>query len=134
MGDIAILKKKIGTDKWEYTAFVCDGMAWAAMDGNYDAENVYFDRDLTYTAAIGALGAPSGGSGTISAKGKNVYEVLAGIMAKEQNPTTTQPSVTVTLTGAGEKEVGTEFTPAYSATLKAGSYTYGPATGVEASK
>lgn len=132
LGDIAIIKALINGTKYEYTAYVYNGSAWAAMDGNYNAENVYFAQDLVYTAAIGAIAAPTGGSGTINAAGKNVKDVLASILAKEQNPKTTQPSVSVSLTGAGEKEVGTEFTPSYSASLNAGSYTYGPATGIVA--
>lgn len=37
------------------------------------------------------------------------------------------------MTQAGEYEVGTDVTPQYSAVLNAGSYTYGPATGITAS-
>lgn len=42
-GDIAICKRLISGEKFEYTAYVYSGSAWAAMDGNYNAENVYFD-------------------------------------------------------------------------------------------
>ena len=133
-GDFAIVKAPIGagTDKYEYTAFMYSEGAWKALDGNYDAENVYFSNNLTYTADIGVLTVPSSGSGTISAAGKNLKEVLAGILAKEKNPETTQPSLSVTLNEAGAKEVGTSITPHYSTTFNAGSYSYGPATGVTA--
>ena len=133
-GDFAIVKAPIGngTGKYEYTAFMYSEGAWKALDGNYDAENVYFSNDLTYTANIGVLTVPSSGSGTITAAGKNLKEVLAGILAKEKNPETTQPSLSVSLTGAGAKEVGTSVTPTYSTTFNAGSYSYGPATGVTA--
>lgn len=133
-GDFAIVKAPIGngTDKYEYTAFMYSEGAWKALDGNYDAENVYFSNDLTYTADIGVLTVPSSGSGTITAAGKNLKEVLAGILAQEKNPETTQPSLSVSLTGAGAKEVGTSVTPTYSTTFNAGSYSYGPATGVTA--
>lgn len=50
----------------------------------------------------------------------------------EKNPTTTQPSVSLTFSQAKAYEVGTKVTPSYSASLSAGSYTYGPATGVTA--
>ena len=133
-GDFAIVKAPIGagTDKYEYTAFMYSEGAWKALDGNYDAENVYFSNNLTYTADIGVLTVPSSGSGTITAAGKNLKEVLAGILAKEKNPETTQPSLSVTLNEAGAKEVGTSITPHYSTTFNAGSYSYGPATGVTA--
>lgn len=132
--DIFVVKALIADGKYSYTAYVYDGSVWAAMDGNYSAENVYFADDLTYTAAIGVLTVPSSGSGTISASGKNVRDVLASILAKEKNPSTTQPAVTITCTQLGAYEVGTSVTPAYVATLSAGSYTYGPATGVEATE
>lgn len=131
-GDIAIVKKVIGGDKAEYTAYVYDGSAWAAMDGNYNAENVYFDEDLMTTSAIGNISLTNG-QATIAATGKNLKEVFQTIFVKESNPSVTQPSVAVTLSGAGAKEVGTKVTPTYTASLNAGSYQYGPATGITAS-
>ena len=132
-GDIAIAKEKIddNTDgKIAYTAYVYDGEAWKAMDGNYSADNVYFDADLTYTANIGTKTVPASGSGTISAKGKNVKQVLSDILALEKNPTTTQPTATLNSSNIGAKEVGEKVQIAYSFSTNAGSYTYGPATGV----
>lgn len=69
-GDTAIVKRTIAGDKKSYTAYVYDGV-WKAMDGNYRADNVYFDDDITYTVAIGTLSKPSG-SAKFAAKGKNV--------------------------------------------------------------
>lgn len=132
IGDIGIVTSTIGGDKTSYTAYVYTEEGWAAMDGNYSAENVYFNEDFTYTADIGVLTVPSSGSGTIAATGKNVKELLSSILAKEANPTTTQPSVTVSCPQAKAYEVGTSVTPTYTATLKPGSYTYGPATGITA--
>ena len=131
-GDIAIVREVISGDKKQYTAYVYTGSAWAAMDGNYDAENVYFAEDLTFTANIGVLTVPGSGSGKISAAGKNVKEVLSSILAKAQDPTVKQPSVSISLTGAGAKEVGSEFTPAYTVSFNKGSYQYGPDTGITA--
>ena len=132
-GDIAIAKEKIDDNtngKVAYTAYVYDGEAWKAMDGNYSADNVYFDADLTYTANIGTKTVPQIGSGTISAKGKNVKQVLADILALEKNPTTTQPTATLNSSNIGAKEVGEKVKIAYSFSTNVGSYTYGPATGV----
>lgn len=131
-GDMAIVERAVATNANSYTAYVYDGKKWCAMDGNYSAENVYFDSDLTYTAPIGVMTVPSSGAGTISAAGKNVKEVLASILAEEKNPVTTQPSASVTLKGGGTVEVGTHKNVTYSASLSAGSYTYGPPTGVVA--
>lgn len=39
--DIFVVKALIAGGKYSYTAYVYDGSVWAAMDGNYSAENVY---------------------------------------------------------------------------------------------
>lgn len=132
--DIFVVKTLISDGKYSYTAYVYNGTAWGAMDGNYNAENVYFADDLTYTAAIGVMTVPSSGSGTIQAAGKNVKDVLASILAKEKNPVASHPAVDVTCAQLGAYEVGTSVTPAYKAALSAGSYTYGPVTGITATK
>lgn len=131
-GDTAIVKRLIASDKYSYTAYVYNGTAWAAMDGNYRADNVYFDADITYTVAIGTLAKPSG-SAKFSAKGKNVEQVFSSLMAQEANPSKTNPAVTIgTQTNFGTFEIGTKKNLVYAATLSAGSYTYGPATGITA--
>lgn len=129
-GDTAIVKRDIANDKSSYTAYVYDG-EWKAMDGNYRADNVYFDEDLIYTANIGVKTVPGSGSGTIAAAGKNVEEVLKSILAEEKNPDTIQPAASVTATN-GTFEIGTHKNITYTATLSAGSYTYGPNTGIVA--
>lgn len=130
-GDTAIVKRAIAGDKKSYTAYVYDGV-WKAMDGNYNAENVYFDKDLTYTANIGVKTVPESGSGTIAAEGKNIKEVLASILAEEKNPSITQPVASVTAQNVGTFEIGTHKNISYTAKLSAGSYTYGPNTGIVA--
>lgn len=132
-GDMAVVVRTFVEGKESYTAYIHDGTGFKAMDGNYSAENVYFDEDFTYTANIGVLTVPGSGSGTIQASGKNVKEVLAGILAKEKNPSATAPAVTIgTQTNFGTFEIGTKKNLVYSATLSSGSYTYGPATGITA--
>lgn len=138
-GDMAIVEQKFGDvakadgTRTSRTAYSYDGEKWCAMDGNYNAKNVYFDDDFTYTNAIGAIGAPSGGSGTLAASGKSIEEFMASILAKETNPATTPPAASVKITsGSGTFEIGTKKNVAYEASLSAGSYTYGPATGVVA--
>lgn len=128
-GDTAIVKRTISGDKASYTAYVYDG-AWKAMDGNYNANNVYFDKDLTYTANIGVKTVPASGFGTIAAAGKNVQQVFADILAKEKEPATTQPSASMSSDNIGAKEVGTNIAIKYSISTNPGSYAYGPATGV----
>ena len=131
VGDTAIVKRVISGDKISYTAYVYDG-EWKAMDGNYRADNVYFDDDITYTVAIGTLAKPSG-SAKFAAKGKNVEQVLSSLMAQEANPSKSNPAVFFSAQGGfGTFEIGTKKNLTYTAALSAGSYTYGPATGITA--
>lgn len=133
-GDMAIVKRVIAGDKVSHTAYVYDGdaSAWKAMDGNYRADNVYFDDDITYTVGFGTLAAPSG-SAKFNAKGKSLEQVLSSLMAQEANPTAIKPSVSITgESGYGTFEIGTVKNLAYTGNLSAGSYTYGPDTGITA--
>ena len=131
-GDIAVIIDGIAGEAKSYTSYVYDGVKFAAMDGNYRADNVYFDDDITYTVAIGTLAKPSG-SAKFAAKGKNVEQVLSSLMAQEANPTKSNPAVSFSAQGGfGTFEIGTKKNLTYTAALSAGSYTYGPATGITA--
>ena len=127
--DIFIVKTLIADGKYSHTAYVYDGAKWVAMDGNYNADNVYFDEDMLVTKEIGYI-TLTNGQGTIPSSGKNIKEVFEAMFVKEQNPSTTQPKVSLTFSQAKAYEVGTKVVPSYSATFNAGSYTYGPETGV----
>ena len=46
-GDFAIVDEAIGSsDKVQKVAYIYNGGTWKALDGNYNAENVYFANDL----------------------------------------------------------------------------------------
>lgn len=128
--DIFVVKTLIAEEKYSFTAYTYDGTNWCAMDGNYNAENIYFDKDFVVTEAIGTIKDLPNGQATLAANGKNLKEVLAALFAKEQNPTITQPSVAITAAKMKAYEVGTKVTPDYTATFNGGKYQYGPATGV----
>lgn len=140
-GNIAIVKTVINEEYTttddntvaahdSYTGYVYNGSAFVAMDGNYNAENVILNEDLTYTANIGVKSVPSSGSGTIIAKGKSIEDVLKSILAERKAPSTTDPTVTLTSSNIGAKEVGTNIAVAYSFSTTSGSYTYDDSTGV----
>ena len=131
-GDTFVIKTEFAGDKVSYIAFVYNGSAWAAMDGNYNAENVYLDSDLTITANIGVQQIDPSGSKVLPTTGKNIKQVLDLIMTEEKNPTVTQPSVSVSSSEAKSYEAGTRITPKYNATLNPGKYEFGPETGVTA--
>jgi hypothetical protein len=134
VGDIIIIKDIIASDKYQYTGYVYNGENWAAMDGNYNAENIYFDEDFIFTEDIGTITIPEAGNITVAAAGKNLKEFLSTVFTKEENPIITSPSATIKLNPITNLyEVGTEYTPQYSIVFDAGSYSYGPTpTGVTA--
>ena len=133
IGDTGIVKTLISGDKFSYTGYVYSEAGWAAMDGNYNAENVYFDDDILVTTKIGTIQTLTNGQATLSAKGKNLMTVLSSLMAERKNPSATLPSGSVELTNNSNKnylvEIGSSVTPSWKTTFNAGSYTYGPATG-----
>lgn len=129
-GDIVIVKDPIIEGNFQYTAYVYNGTAWAAMDGNYNAKNVYFDQDFTFTEAVGTVTIPSSGSTTVEAEGKNLYEFFASVFAKEDYPTTPATSASIASSNIGAKEVGTNIAVAYSFNTSADAYKYGPANNV----
>ena len=135
-GDFAIVSHDIDGAHKSYTAYVYDGESWKAMDGNYDASNVYFGDNITMAGSysqIGNLTKTQNGTATFAVKGKSVAEAFTEIFSKRLQPgTPTQPSVSLTFNQAKAYEVGTTVTPSWSATLSTGSYTYGPATGITA--
>lgn len=128
-GDIIIIKDLISKNKWQYTSYVYDDGLWQPMDGNYNAENVYFDEDLITTTEIGNI-TLTDGSAIIPAAGKNLKEVFETIFVKEENPVVTQPSIILTCKEAEAYEVGTVIKPTYNVSLYPGDYSFGPSTNV----
>ena len=92
-----------------------------------------FEKDLEVMYTLGKYEGTLASKKTIPAAGKTFAAVWNDIFLKEENPKTTQPSLTVTSSNIGAKEAGTKVSIAYTSTFSAGSYTYGPATGVTAS-
>lgn len=132
-GDMAVVVREFVSGKHSYTAYIYD-TAWSAMDGNYSADNVYFDKDLKLTEAFGRYKPDASGSVNVPSTGKNVYSLIDDAFSQSKNPTTTQPSASVSITAnSGTFEVGTKKNLTYSASLNTGAYSYGPTpTGVSA--
>lgn len=128
LDDVAVVKRLINGDKYQHTAYIYNGTAWAAMDGNYNAENVYFDENIMITTAVGNIGL-NNGSAEIPAAGKNIKQVFEALWTKENyNPSVTNPSISLSLDKtSAEGEVGTSFTaPVATATASGfGSFQFG---------
>lgn len=135
-GDIVVITTTVEGSTYEQSAFMYDGAQWAAMTGKVDADKVILQDDITmagnYTQ-VGNLTKEQTKTATFATKGKSVAEALTEIFSKRLQPTiTSNPAVTLTFGQAKAYEVGTTVSPTYSASLSAGSYTYGPATGITA--
>ena len=135
-GDIVVITTTIEGNTYEQSAFMYDGTQWAAMTGKVDADKVILQDDITMAgnySQIGNLTKDQNGTATFATKGKSVAEALTEIFSKRLQPKiTSNPAVTLTFGQAKAYEVGTTVSPTYSASLSAGSYTYGPATGITA--
>lgn len=138
-GDVFVVTTTVDGVNYEQAAYGYTGEAWLAMTGSVDAEKVILRENITLAGGytqVGNLTKSQNGTAVFSTKGKSVADVLTEIFSKRLQPTiTAQPSIgTFTLTGAGAVEAGTKVaSAAYSAaSLNAGSYQYGPATGVVA--
>ena len=156
-GDVAIVKAAIADNKYSYTSYVYDSAlasedsyGWSAMDGNYSAANVYLKDKITLA---GDYGKDSSGHkittignkkiGDVIAAGTSLQSMFMEILSQRLQPSSspTQPAASITLymdgstkkSTAGAVEVGTTVNPYYVASLSAGSYTYGPNTGIVAS-
>lgn len=119
-GADAVTKFKIGdgVSKWE--------------DLPYYEET--FAIDFIFTSEFGKYKPDSTGSVTVPAKGKTMSELLVDAYSTEDTEfTVTKPFITLTAgstQGYKAVEVGTTVAPTYSVSFNAGTYPYGPATGV----
>ena len=126
--DTNMFKFGDGVTAWNGLHYAGKGEA----DLEIKSSQVKMSQDFTATVPFGTVTIPASGSTTVAAKDKTLDEFFTSLMAKAQDPTVTQPSVSIELTGAGAKEVGTNVTPSYTVTFNKGSYQYGPDTGITA--
>lgn len=159
-GDVAIVKSIFADEKISYTSYVYDSSldvegensshGWSAMDGNYSAANVFLKDKITLAGDYGKDSRndkiTSIGNlriGDEIAAGTSLQSLLMDMLSQRLQPssTPTQPAASIALyidgstkkKSAGAVEVGTTIIPYYVASLSAGSYTYGPDTGIVAS-
>lgn len=142
-GDTAVVRIPLFTgefaeQRYSYTAYVFDNniepaegeTKWVAMDGNYSATNVYFTKNIEMAGGFTSVGNIKESDKTLEINGKSLADLISNIFQKELQGSTTWPSFTVSTTSKSKYEVGTSVAANYSVTTKAGSYTYGPDTGV----
>ena len=147
VGDVGIVKAPLfeGAEELTYTGYVWNGTAWAAMDGNYSAENVVLPQSITLAGDYGQVydtadkkyyDITSLGNyrkGDVIDAGTSIGDVFKKLFTKTLQPSKSAPTATISATGDdGGKETGDTYTkPTGTITVTAGSYTNeGTATGV----
>lgn len=149
-GDIGVVKTRIeqpdnedgtydaGTpEHYSYTGYAWDSAnnAWVAFSDKYDAESVYFSKDITITKTAGYQ-TVSGDNKVLDTKGKNVKQLFEMLYAQEDTSSAlraTAPKLHIDGTRQ-YYELGSEITPVCNTTFTAGAYKYTPtATGITAS-
>lgn len=139
-GDIAVIDTVIDEVNINKASYMYDGEKWIALNGNVEANKVILTSDITmagnYTQ-VGNLTKTQTGTATFATKGMSVATALAEIFSKRLQPTiTANPSLdSVTISQSGIVEAGTSINSVTvsAVTFNAGTYTYGPATGVTVS-
>lgn len=127
VGDIAIIQTPITDGKNQYTAYVFDGEVWAAMDGNYSAENVYFNSNLVFTHSFGKYVPGTSGSVNVPAKGINLKELLENAYSEETKTGLITANPTASINGSVKYyEIGSTGTQDITVSLNSdGEYKYG---------
>lgn len=142
-GDIAVVKTLISGDKYSYTAYVYDGENWGAMDGNYNASNVFLSGSFDLAGDWTNVGNIKKSDKTKNVDGMSIQQLFQDMFDQTLQPgNPTSPSignVTIRNGSSGNYvnsdlsfEVGTTVTPAYSVTYDDGAYTYTAKTGANA--
>ena len=146
-GDMAVVERVIGgiSTVTSLTAYVYNGTAWAAMDGNYSASNVYTSSKITLAGDYGKDSANHKIT-TIGNKkigdsfeaGTSLQSILMDLLSQRLQPSATSPSAGVVLINNNANgahvvvEVGTVVTPKYKTTFSDGAFTYDDVTGCTA--
>lgn len=112
----------------EDTVVITDKEGEKSFSVPKDASKIIFPAAVKTAYPVGNITLENG-IGIMANAGESVADLFRNVWFKVMQPTVTQPSLSVSFSGAA-KEVGTTIHPAYYATFNAGSYSFGPDTGV----
>lgn len=137
--DIFVIRTVVSEVDYELSSYIYFNSNWQAITGNVDADKVILRENITlagnYTQ-IGNLTKSQNGTSTVNSAGMSVADFIKQITTATLQPSTpTQPAVSgFSLSNAGAKEAGTQIptTTFGTAVLSAGSYQFGPPTGITA--
>ena len=128
-GDVLVIKDDYGVAAgYQYYNDV-----WVAFSGNVSSDNVIISQDILLAGSYEEVGNITKGlneTKTLPSKGTTLTNLLTTVFTKEEQPTKTNPSMSLSYPQSGAKEVGTTINPSYSISYNEGSYTYDSTTGV----
>lgn len=140
-GDIAVITTTIEETEYQKSAYMYDTDTWVALNGNVEADKVILTKNITlagnYTQ-FGNLTKTQTGTAEFECERLSLMQALTNILSQRLQPKNpTLPSLgNVTISQTGNVECGTSLSSinVSKVTLNPGSYEYGPATGVTATK
>lgn len=128
-------KEEVYSKEEVYNKGEVDGLISGVTIDNLDADQVTFSNDLVFTKTFGKY-VPDATTGSVTiptaTDNMSLKDLLLEAFSEETDPSKTDPEVSFSAVAQGSKEVGTKVTLSYTASLSAGSYTYGPDTGITA--
>lgn len=140
-GDVFVLTCKVDGKVMYTSSYMLNqaGTDWEPITGPVDYSKVIVTDNITLAGNYTQVGNITKGQNetkTLEVKGKTAKDLFMEIFTKKQQPTiTAQPAVSgFSLSGAKAVEAGTKVATATlsAASLSAGSYQFGPATGITA--
>ena len=131
-GDIAVVKELIADGKYSNTAYMYSpnaegSLVWQALDGNYNANNVYFANNITLAGNYTSVGNVNLSDGELAVAGMSIADAFTSIFTKELNTglKTGDPSASIT-SFTKYYEIGTPASESVTVSLDGdGSYAYG---------
>ena len=128
-GDVLVIKDDYGVA----AGYQYYNNLWVAFSGNVSSDNVIISQDILLAGAYEEVGNITKGRNetkTLPAKGTTLTNLITTVFTKEEQPTKTNPSMSLSYGQSGAKEVGITINPTYSISYNEGYYTYDSTTGV----
>ena len=128
-GDVLVIKDDYGVA----AGYQYYNDLWVAFSGNVSSDNVIISQDILLAGSyeeVGNITKSKNETKTLPTKGTTLTNLITTVFTKEEQPTKTDPSMSLSYSQSGAKEVGTTINPSYSISYNEGSYTYDSTTGV----
>lgn len=122
-GDICVVRKLMNTTDYIYVGYVWDGGEWKLLNKGEIADDVFMNSNIQLLGDYDQVGNIKRSAGTLTCQGWSLTKLVKEIFYKVIDPTLGDaPSVTTTIAGPNQLEVGTSFMASFSSTYAQGKY------------